>query len=90
VSQPALLTEDEAAEALRVCPRTLRKERQAGKLPYILIGRRVLYSPTDIETFIERARATSQAPTKNISRSKTSANCKPGVIIPFSQRGAGR
>ena len=55
-AEPALLTELEAAERLRVCPRTLRKERQAGRLAYILIGRCVKYHPADLESFIERAR----------------------------------
>ncbi len=58
MGEPArqLLTEEEAAQCLRVCPRTLRKERQAGRLPYVLIGRCVRYSPEDLESFIESAR----------------------------------
>jgi excisionase family DNA binding protein len=90
MTQPALLTEGEAAEALRICTRTLRKERQAGKLPYILIGRRVLYSPSDLETFIERARTVTEVRPKNIGKGKGGAKPKGGVIIPFSQWGSGR
>lgn len=52
----ALMTEDEAAQVLRVCPRTLRKERQAGRLPYIVIGRVIRYSASDLHDYIERAR----------------------------------
>jgi len=39
MTAPALLTEDEAAQALRVCARTLRKARREGRLSYVLIGR---------------------------------------------------
>ena len=48
-----LLTERQAAERLAVCERTLRKERQAGRLAYVLIGRCVRYAPADLETYIE-------------------------------------
>ena len=51
-----LLTEDEAAEQLKLCTRTLRKERQAGRLPYILIGRAVRYTLADLEAFVEASR----------------------------------
>ncbi len=82
-----LVTEVEAAAQLRVCARTLRKERQAGRLPYILVGRRVLYAPSDLETFIERARAiTAPAPPKRNGQGKISENRRTGVIVPFSQR----
>lgn len=40
MANPILLTESEAAEALRLCPRTLRKARKAGLLHYVLIGAR--------------------------------------------------
>lgn len=52
----ALLTEREAAERLSICERTLRKERQAGRLPYIKFGRAIRYAPADLEAFIESAR----------------------------------
>lgn len=51
-----LLTEAEAAARLSVCERTLRKERQAGRLPYIKFGRAIRYAPADLESFIESAR----------------------------------
>lgn len=53
---PILLTEAEAAARLRVCTRTLRKERQAGRLTYVRIGTKVLYSPDDLNRFIKDAR----------------------------------
>jgi excisionase family DNA binding protein len=91
MTAPALLTEDEAAAALRVCPRTLRKERQAGRLPYILIGRRVLYAPSDLETYVERARTTARPAADVMPRGRrVASNRLSGAIIPFSKRGSGR
>ena len=74
-----LLTEAEAAAAVRLCPRTLRKERQAGRLTYVRIGRTVRYTTADLESFIEGAREchSTAAPTPRIgtmtSRSTASA-----------------
>lgn len=51
-----LLTEEQAAQALQVCGRTLRKARQQGALPYVRIGRTIRYTETDLTQFIERAR----------------------------------
>lgn len=45
---PILLTEKEAAQRLSLCTRTLRKARQDGELPYILIGRAVRYAVADL------------------------------------------
>jgi excisionase family DNA binding protein len=89
VTAVTLLTEDEAAAQLKVCARTLRKERQAGRLPYVLIGRRVLYSPSDIATLIERARVLEAPPALGRRGGKVSVNRKTGNIVPFSLR-AGR
>lgn len=45
---PRLYTETEAAEALRVCARTLRKWRQDGKLPFVKFGSKIWrLSPCD-------------------------------------------
>lgn len=82
-----LLTEDEAAQELRVCTRTLRKERQAGRLPYVLIGRCVRYSPQDLETYIEKARTcqfvSERAPRSTITRS-------PSMVVDFEAARATR
>ncbi len=51
-----LLDEAAAALIMAVCPRTLRKERQAGRLPYIMIGRAIRYDAADILEYIEKAR----------------------------------
>jgi len=82
----ALLTEQEAAAALRLCTRTLRKERQAGRLPYILIGRSVRYAPEDLDQFVATMRTIETSRPKR-SGGKASANHRAGVIVPFSQRG---
>lgn len=51
-----LMTEDEAAQALRLCAKTLRKARQQGELSFVRIGRNVRYSESDLAQFIERSR----------------------------------
>lgn len=88
---PLLLTEDEAAERLRVCARTLRKARQEGLLHYILIGRAVRYTVSDLESYIERLRQVHptcppKRPTRRISQPSRSG----GEIVPFTVRNARR
>lgn len=84
-----LLTEDEAAARLQICGRTLRKERQAGNVRYILIGRCVRYHPDDLAQLIEiKATVDRPQPTKRSGQGgrKVSANRGGGVIVPFSER----
>ena len=78
-----LLTEPEAAEALRVCARTLRKARREGKLRYVLIGRAVRYSPDDLEAFVESSK---QENTPCQVQPRRSSRTNRGQIIPFSAR----
>ena len=84
MTAPALLTEAEAAEALRLCPRTLRKARQDGRLTYVLIGRAVRYTMSDLDRFIEASRqdATPCRP----RQPRTIAKRQSGRVIPFSAR----
>jgi hypothetical protein len=58
VSEPLLLTEEEAASLLLMHPRTLRKLRQAGAIRYVAVtGRKIAYRPEDCEAFVqERSR----------------------------------
>jgi predicted DNA-binding transcriptional regulator AlpA len=50
-----LLTQREAAMALRLSERTLERSRVTGLgPPFIKAGRRVLYRPSDIDAWIER------------------------------------
>lgn len=64
MTAPALMTEPEAAEALKVCTRTLRKARQAGNLPFVRIGRNIRYTHDDLNHFIEKARECPSIPAK--------------------------
>ncbi|HEY0624638.1 helix-turn-helix domain-containing protein [Sphingomonas sp.] len=84
-----LLTEDEAAARLQICGRTLRRERQAGNVRYILIGRCVRYHPDDLDQLIEVKRTADRPkPTKRTGKGgrKIAANHGGGVIVPFSER----
>lgn len=84
-----LLTEDEAAARLQICGRTLRKERQAGNVRYILIGRCVRYHPDDLAELVaakrtvERPMATGR---KGSGKRKVAPTRGSGVIVPFSER----
>lgn len=52
---PAFLTNSEAAEFLRLSPRTLEKQRvTGGGPPFRKFGRRVLYSRTDLQLWADR------------------------------------
>lgn len=77
-----LLTEPEAAEALKVCTRTLRKARQEGLLSYVLIGRAVRYTMSDLERFVERGRQEGVWRKPQARRSVR----KQGEIVPFTAR----
>lgn len=52
---PKLLNEEEAAERLNVEPATLSKWRCTRRyaLPYVKVGRRVLYREDDLAAYIE-------------------------------------
>lgn len=82
-----LLTESEAAEAMRLSARTLREARKAGELHYVLFGRAVRYTIEDLESFVAaRTKVNSPCPaattlTKRSSRRRTTAQ-----IIPFHLR----
>lgn len=84
-----LLTENEAAARLQISGRTLRKERQAGNVRYILIGRCVRYHPDDLAQLIDAKRiADRPMPTQRTGHGtrKVAANRAAGVIVPFSER----
>jgi len=55
ITRPLIPPED-AARQLGVSPQTLSVWRCTGRynLPFVKVGRRVLYKPADIEAFIER------------------------------------
>ena len=47
------LTDSEVAEILKVSRRTLQEYRNGGVLPYILLGGKVLYRESDLESVLE-------------------------------------
>jgi excisionase family DNA binding protein len=49
----ALLTVDEAAQRLRVSKYTLRGWVSQRRIPYVKIGRRTLFNPTDLDNLIK-------------------------------------
>jgi excisionase family DNA binding protein len=48
-----LHTTESLAEYLQVSPHTVRREREAGRLPYIRIRDLIRYRPEDVETFLQ-------------------------------------
>lgn len=81
----ALLTEPEAAEALRLSTRTLRKARSEGRLSYVLIGRSVRYTMDDLASFIEASRQDAQ-PCEKHTRRQIATRPRSGKIVPFTAR----
>jgi excisionase family DNA binding protein len=53
-AKPRLLTRREAAEYLGLKPRTLADWAMSGRygLPFVKVGRRVMYRPEDIDRFL--------------------------------------
>lgn len=90
MTKPILLTETEAAAALRLSTRTLRKARADGQLRYILIGRAVRYTMADLESFVETLRQVQPpCPTpapRPIGTAAAARRAQGAVIVPFHQR----
>lgn len=90
MTNPILLTEAEAAAALRLSARTLRKARADGQLRYVLIGRAVRYTMADLESFVENLRQVQPpcpTPAPRTIGTASPARRAPGaVIVPFHQR----
>jgi len=51
---PLLYTSQEAAKMLRTSTRTLLAEVKAGRLRYVLIGKRRRFKPADLDEYVER------------------------------------
>lgn len=47
-----LYTTESLAEYLQVSPHTVRREREAGRLPYVRIRDLIRYRPEDIEAYL--------------------------------------
>ena len=62
------LTQDEAAELLRISPRTLERHRVAGTGPrFVKAGRRVLYRRSDLDAWTD---ANTFASTSEVDRAR--------------------
>lgn len=87
MTHPLLLTEDEAADRLRLSARTLRKARQEGTLRYVLIGRAVRYTLEDLESFIDSLRRVQPPCQPHRSSPRvTTRRPKSAQIVPFTGR----
>lgn len=53
MEDPVLFTEEEVAAKLRVSAKTIRREREKGKLGYLKIGHRVFITPEQINAYLE-------------------------------------
>lgn len=82
-----LLTSDEAAARLRVCPKVLRRLRKAGAIRYVALGeRRIMYRVEDCDEYIA-SRVRKDEPCQTTPpRPRMRPQRGPGVIIPFSER----
>ena len=49
------LTDQDVSEKLHISKRTLQEYRTTGKIPYILLGGKVLYKQSDIEQMLEKS-----------------------------------
>lgn len=47
-----LFTTETLADYLQVSPHTVRREREAGRLPYIRIRDLIRYRPEDVESYL--------------------------------------
>jgi excisionase family DNA binding protein len=87
MSEPLLLTEEQAAARLLMHPRTLRKLRHEGAIRYVaLTGRKIAYREDDCTAFIEnRTRQEEPRPPRS-PRGRVAGNRRGGNILPFSAR----
>lgn len=56
-----LLTAREAAAALSISERTLWSITRRGEIAHIACGRKVLYSPSDLDAWIDRQRTNGES-----------------------------
>jgi excisionase family DNA binding protein len=54
--EPRYLTQSEAAEYLRVSVRWLREATSGGEIPAAKVGRKLLYTPADLDAYVDRQR----------------------------------
>lgn len=49
-----LYTTDTLAELLQVSPRTIRRERKEGRLPFVRVRGQIRYRESDVRAYLER------------------------------------
>jgi hypothetical protein len=54
LTEPFLLTEQQAAHKLSLCPGMVSILRKRGEIPWVPVGRAVRYDPADLRAWIER------------------------------------
>jgi hypothetical protein len=87
MSEPLLLTEEQAAEWLLLTPRTLRKLRQAGQIRYVAVtDRKIAYRPEDCAAYVESRSRQEQQQQPKARPGRSAGNRRSGNIIPFSVR----
>lgn len=81
----ALLTPEEAAAYLRVCPKTLRSIRQRGLIRYVAVtSRKIFYRLEDCEAYLAScSRMEAAQPTERRGRNKLRAGDN---VVSFSAR----
>lgn len=90
MTEPLLLTEEEAARRLLMHPRTLRKLRSEGAIRYVrTTGRKVAYRPEDCAAFVER-QSRLETPV-DLPRAKGRGRTRPrrpegGNVLSFMER----
>ena len=77
-----ILTEREAAEILRITPRTLRNARIGHKISAFKQGRDWFYLPEDIENYIKRGKICAASPGSSSSQtSRADLNPPTGISV---------
>ena len=87
---PRLLTLDEAADALRICSRTLREHIRYGRLAYVSLGGGVtrqlrMIHPHDLMEFVERQRKTEQCPSTNPRDRKPTSTISSFEVVDLAE-----
>lgn len=94
MSETRLLTEEEAAQFLRIGTRTLRELRRDRQIRYVAISaRKIAYRLEDCEEYIAARVRLDSAPKKDGKGKGARGRAKPAaarddVVVPFSQRKA--
>ncbi|WP_425335991.1 helix-turn-helix domain-containing protein [Sphingomonas kaistensis] len=91
VRRVTLLKESQAADRLAIAERTLRKIRGEGRISFVLIGRSVRYSLSDLDAFIQSCRGkVARCPSTSRKAARTSTSTSSEMVVAFTARRASR